>query len=69
MSRPDYIAGDLRVVDDGRKGISIYHVNHPDHLVCWFNLKGERKLLTWLDGKPIQAMEEPPLGGFAERKK
>lgn len=69
MSRPDFISGDLRVVDDDDKGFSIYHVNDPDGLICWFNLKGERELLHWLNEKPFSEREMPPLGGVTKRKK
>lgn len=64
--RSDLVLGDLRIVDDGELGFTIYRVSKLEKLVCWVNLKGERELLRWLKEKPVQKNEEPPLGGVSK---
>ena len=64
MARMDLIIGDLRIVDDEEKGLSVYHVSKPTAKLCWVNLKGERELLEWLSKKP-KTEEERSLGGIS----
>ena len=64
MPRMDLIIGDLKIVDDGEKGLSVYHVDTFTPKLCWLNLKGERELLEWLK-KKVVGKEERPLGGIS----
>ena len=66
--RSDLVLGDLRIVDDGEKGLTIYHIAKLEPQICWVNRKGERELLRWLKEKPRQKDEELPMGGVSTLK-
>jgi hypothetical protein len=63
----DLMLGDLRIVDDGNLGFSVYLHDKPERSICWINKKGEKALATWLNEKKYPEVGSV-LGGIEKPK-